>query len=98
MPPTKTLICATDEPNIAGNISRADIPVLITVSEFDPPIYGRSLARLVHELTIDHDRMPRVAQLPGHNHYSSNVSIGTTDRTVSSEIVEFVRATIEKYD
>ena len=42
--------------------------------------------------------MPRVAQLPGHNHYSSNVSIGTTDRTVSSEIVEFVRATIEKYD
>ena len=83
---------------VLGNISRADIPVLVTVSEYDPPIYGQSLARLVHELAIDHDRMPRVAQLPGHNHYSSNVSIGTTDRTVSSEIVEFVRATIERHD
>ncbi len=81
-----------------GNIERADIPVLITVSEFDPPVYQQSLARLIHELTIEHGRMPRVAQLLGHNHYSSNVSIGTTDDTVSSEIVEFIRATIERHD
>ena len=30
---------------ILGNIDRADIPVLITVSEYDPPIYSQSLAR-----------------------------------------------------
>ena len=81
-----------------GNIDRGDIPVLVTVSEFDPPVYKQALAHLIHELTIGHGRMPRVAQLLGHNHYSSNVSIGTTDVTVSSEIVEFIRATIERHD
>jgi triacylglycerol lipase len=83
---------------ILGNINRANIPILITVSEYDPPVYSRSLARLIHELAIDHGRMPRIAQLLGHNHYSSNVSIGTTDRTVSSEIVEFVRSTLDTHD
>ena len=86
------------EMGILGNIDRADIPVLITVSEYDPPAYSQSLAKIVYELAIEHDRMPRVAQLPGHNHYSTNVSIGTTDRTVSSEIVEFIRATVEEHD
>ena len=81
-----------------GNIERADIPVLVTVSEYDPPVYRESLAKLIHELTIDHGHMPRVAQLPGHNHYSSNMSIGTTDDTVSAEIVELIRATIERHD
>ena len=81
-----------------GNIERADIPVLVTVSEYDPPVYRESLAKLIHELTIDHGHMPRVAQLLGHNHYSSNVSIGTTDDTVSAEIVELIRATIERHD
>ncbi len=80
---------------ILGNINRADIPVLITVSEYDPPIYGLALAKLIHELAVDHGNMPRVAQLLGHNHYSSNVSIGTSDQTVSAEIVELVRSTIE---
>ena len=80
---------------VLGNIERVDIPVLITISEYDPPIYSQALAKIIYELAIGHGRMPRVAQLPGHNHYSSNVSIGTTDRTVSSEIVEFIQATIE---
>jgi triacylglycerol lipase len=86
------------EMGILGNIDRADIPVLITVSEYDPPVYSQSLAKIIYELAIEHERMPRVAQLVGHNHYSTNVSIGTTDRTVSSEIVEFIRATVEEHD
>jgi len=75
-----------------GNISRSDIPVLVTVSEYDPPIYRRALAMLIHELTIEHGRMPRVAQLAGHNHYSTNASIGTVERAVSAQIVEMVRS------
>jgi triacylglycerol lipase len=77
---------------VLGNITRTDMPVLVTVSEFDPPRLKRSLASLVHELTVNHGRMPRVAQLLGHNHYSSNLTIGTGDTLLSAEILELVRS------
>ena len=43
-----------------------------------------------NELASEHDTLARVWQLPGHNHYSPNISIGTSDRLLSDEILDFV--------
>jgi acetyl esterase len=76
-----------------GNVLRANLPVLMSVSEFDNPGTVRSMVELANELTVEHGRMPRFVQLVGHNHYSPNPSIGTQDTQLSAEILRFVRTT-----
>lgn len=75
---------------IFGNISQVEIPFLITHSEFDSESVSASALRLAFELTTDHGQMPRLRQLQGHNHYSPNISIGTSDRMLSDEILDFI--------
>lgn len=79
-----------EEKQIFGNISRTSIPVLLTSSEFDLGETAAATLRLAHELGIEQGAMPRIRQLPGHNHYSPNISIGTSDRMLSDEILDFV--------
>jgi hypothetical protein len=52
---------------------------------------------LVRELTVDHEQMPRVVQLIGHDHYSPNPSIGTQDTQLSAEILQLIRSTAGTY-
>jgi hypothetical protein len=49
--------------------------------------------RLVHELTFDHDLLPRFTQLLGHNHYSQGQSIGTTDSMLSAAVLDMIETT-----
>jgi triacylglycerol lipase len=76
--------------SVAGNIERSDIPVLLSISEYDPPNFKTAMTKLMHELTIEHERMPRVVQLLGHNHYSSNMAVGTQDTMLSAEVLELI--------
>lgn len=78
-----------------GNVKRANIPALFTVSEFDNPGTEVSLVELMSELTDKTGQMPRVVQLIGHNHYSPNPSVGTQDTQLSAAILEFVMSTAE---
>ena len=78
---------------IIGNITRADIPVLLTTSEFDLPGTAAAALILANDLIAGHGELPRIRQLPGHNHYSPNMSIGTPDRMLSNEILDFVMNT-----
>jgi len=80
-----------------GNIQRADIPVLISISDFDSATTKNSFVDLVRELTVDHGQMPRVVQLIGHDHYSPNPSIGTQDTQLSAEILQLIRSTAGAY-
>jgi len=80
-----------------GNIERVDIPVLISISDFDRSTTKASFVDLVRELTVDHGQMPRVVQLIGHDHYSPNPSIGTQDTQLSAEILQLIRATAGAY-
>lgn len=75
---------------IFGNISRTSIPVMITASEYDNPGTAQAAIQLAAELATEHDQLPRLKQLAGHNHYSPNISIGTSDRMLSDEILDFV--------
>jgi acetyl esterase/lipase len=79
-----------EEKAVSGNVAQVDMDVMLTTAEFDPrPTAAASLA-LAHELSTRHDYLPRLRQLPGHNHFSPNISIGTTDRLLSNEILDFV--------
>lgn len=75
---------------VSGNVTRASIPVLLTSAQYDPESMSAAILGLAYELTTEHGTMPRLRQMPGHNHYSSNLSIGTADRILSDEILDFV--------
>ena len=75
---------------VLGNVSRVDMDVMLTSSEFDEYHMGANALALANELASKHDHLARVRQLPGHNHYTPNISIGTSDRLLSDEILDFV--------
>ena len=75
---------------VPGNVSRVDIPVLMTTAEWDDPRYFAPAAQLFSELVLKHAVMPRYRQSLGHNHVSQLLSIGTVDTSVSREILDFI--------
>jgi triacylglycerol lipase len=81
------------EATTLGHLRRTNVPVLITAAEFDPPGLHRVALRLVHELTFEHDVLPRFKQLLGHNHYSQGQSIGTTDPMLSAAVLDLIETT-----
>ena len=80
----------SDSKAVLGNVSKVDMDIMLTTAEFDSyEMVANSLA-LANELASKHDYLARVRQMPGHNHYSPNISIGTSDRLLSDEILDFV--------
>jgi triacylglycerol lipase len=75
---------------VPGNITRFDIPVLMTTAEWDDPRYFAPAAQLFSELVVKHGVMPRYRQSLGHNHVSQLLSLGTVDTSVSREILDFI--------
>jgi triacylglycerol lipase len=78
---------------VPGNVTRADIPVLMMTAEWDNARYTRSYALLFEELVIEHGVVPRYLQSLGHNHLSQLLSVGTADTSVSSIIIDFIERT-----
>lgn len=81
---------------VTGNVTRVDIPVLLTTAEWDDPRYFGPVAQLFSELVEKHHVMPRYRQSLGHNHVSQLLSVGTADTSVSREILDFVSRVIAK--
>jgi triacylglycerol lipase len=81
---------------VAGNVTRADIPVLMTTAEFDEERYDGPVSQLFSELVQQHHVKPRYRQSLGHNHVSQLLSIGTQDTSISREILDFVDRVIAR--
>jgi triacylglycerol lipase len=79
---------------VIGNVTRADVPVLMTTAEWDEPRYLGPFAQLFTELVEKHQAKPRFRQSLGHNHVSQLLSIGTADTSVSREILDFIDRTL----
>ena len=79
---------------VTGNVTRTDIPVLLTTAEWDDPRYFGPVAQLFSELVEKHHVMPRYRQSLGHNHVSQLLSVGTSDTSVSREILDFINRVI----
>jgi hypothetical protein len=80
---------------VTGNVSRTDIPVLLTTAEWDDPRYFSPEAQLFREL-IEKNARPRYRQSLGHNHVSQLLSVGTADTSVSREILDFIDRTLRR--
>jgi acetyl esterase/lipase len=78
---------------VNGNVTRTDIPVLMTTAEWDNARYTKAYAGLFEELAVEHGVTPRYLQSLGHNHSSQLLSLGTADRSVSGIIVDFIERT-----
>jgi arylformamidase len=78
---------------VNGNVTRTDIPVLMTTAEWDNARYTKAYAGLFEELVVKHGARPRYLQSLGHNHSSQLLSVGTVDRSVSAIIVDFIERT-----
>jgi triacylglycerol lipase len=79
---------------VPGNVTRSDIPVLMTTAEWDDPRYLGPQADLYRELVEKHRARPRYRQSLGHNHVSQLLSVGTVDTSVSREILDFIERTV----
>ena len=80
-----------DTMNLLGNLEWDDFDVFITAAEYEPIIFGSSATALAAELTRQFGRLPRYKLLLGHNHPSPTMSMGTSDETVSAEILDFIQ-------
>ena len=80
---------------VTGNVTRTDIPVLLTTAEWDDPRYFAPEAQLFKEL-LEKNARPRYRQSLGHNHVSQLLSVGTADTSVSREVLDFIDRTIRR--
>jgi len=67
-------------------------PFLATVSEFDVVDFQKQAATFVASYAARHERYPRLAWLPGHNHLSPALQIGSPDSVLEEIVTEFVAA------
>ena len=75
---------------MAGLINTA-IPLMLTVSEFDPEDFQRQAAQFVGAWGVAHAAYPEMHYLAGHNHLSPAQSIGSEIKSVERMVAGFVR-------
>jgi triacylglycerol lipase len=89
-----------DEPGLAERASSVDglvaanVPVLLVISELDPPAFQRQAMLLGDALFARDGRFPNVVFMPRHNHISQIAHLGAQDiddPVLASRLAEFIR-------
>lgn len=80
------------EQSTLAKLAETSLPCFYTVSEFDPPEFQRQAAWVVEAYANRHGRWPQVMQLPGHNHLSSVLQMGSAVDTLGPELLRFIHA------
>jgi triacylglycerol lipase len=78
---------------LAGLVA-ADVPLLLALAEWDPPLFHAQAMGLARALYARDGRMPHVAYLAGHNHLTEILHLnaaGTDDAILAGHITEFLR-------
>jgi triacylglycerol lipase len=75
---------------MAGLIN-SEIPLMLTVSEFDPEDFQRQAAQFVGAWGVAHAGYPEMHYLAGHNHLSPAQSIGSEVKSIERMVAGFVR-------
>lgn len=73
-------------------VAGTQIPLLVASAQYDPPRFQAEFLGLMAERLERHGSMPAGMIVPGHNHYSLAMHVGTSDRRLTDEIVAFVRS------
>jgi acetyl esterase/lipase len=72
-------------------VASTALPLFVACAQYDPPRFQAEFLGLMQDRLARHGTMPRSTILPGHNHYSMTMHLGTGDRRLADEIVDFVR-------
>lgn len=78
------------EANCVPALVATKLPLLFSVSEFDPEDFQAQAAQLTQAWHERNGRYPAMAYLPGHNHLSPAQSIGSAEDQLARSILDFV--------
>jgi acetyl esterase/lipase len=76
------------------HVHQTNVPLLLTVSEFDPPFLASPTFELAAKLTNANCRPPQLRWLAGHNHVSNVLSIGTADNVAANQVADFLKSSL----
>lgn len=82
------LVWAAESP-ITGLV-KANVTVLLAIAEYDPPAQQRQLLLLAQALLHRDGVLPYIAYVPGHNHFSEVLHIGTDDHLFTDQLSGFI--------
>jgi len=74
-----------------AHVAETKVPVMLAVAELDPASLVTPTLELAIALARRDGRCPPLVRLEGHNHFSSPMSLGTTDDELGGAIIQFAR-------
>ena len=76
---------------LMSSLLATEVPLLFTVSEFDPESFQLEAARLAGKWGEAKGAYPELHYLTGHNHLTPTQSLGSPEKEVEELVAEFVR-------
>ena len=76
------------------HVHQTNVPLLLTVSEFDPPFLASPTFELAAKLTNANGLPPQLRWLASHNHVSNVLSVGTADDVTANLFADFLTSSL----
>lgn len=74
-------------------LARTRVPLMSVIGELEPVDFLRQFNLLNSAYLQQHQRLPRIVQMAGHNHLSTVMHLNTDDQTLAHPLLEFIRNT-----
>jgi triacylglycerol lipase len=71
-------------------VCKSGIPLLVSTAELDPPHIQVQTVALLGEFFEVNQRLPKLVQVEGHNHFSVMFHIGTDETQLSDRLARFI--------
>ena len=78
-PPNETAYIGERSPDATRGVARAGIPLMLGISEFDPPMFHRQAKAMIDAWFAAHQALPYVIFFPEHNHISQIAHLNARD-------------------
>jgi triacylglycerol lipase len=66
-------------PSLTAAAAQAGLPLLLGISEFDPPMFHRQAQAMIDAWMAEHRRLPHIVFFPRHNHISQIAQLNARD-------------------
>jgi triacylglycerol lipase len=73
-----------------GGLAAAATPLLVVLAEFDPEFIQQHGVSLLRAVLAEKKRLPRLVQIPAHNHFSVLLHLDSPDKALADAIMAFV--------
>lgn len=80
--------------NLVG-LLHSDIPLLVTLAEFEPPDFERQALIFLNAYFDQHGHWPNFLRVMGHNHFTTGHHINSGDNRLGGQLLTFIQTTLE---